>query len=208
MYIVDGILSVPVLVAGVGGSVIGIIHGLRILSPKNISKVAVLSGIFFTISLIHIPLGPSYARFLLLGLMGMLLGWAIFPSIALVLGLQAGFFGFGGITVLGINTLVLALPAVVIGQLCRWCLNYSPWPRIAFIWGALAGAGALAGSVSCVVLALVASDHTLLPVAIVIVIGHLPMMGLEALIISLVIHSLVRHHPTLLGFSHGYTSDK
>ena len=38
------------------------------------------------------------------GLLGMLLGWAAFPSIFVALMLQAILFQYGGITVLGVNT--------------------------------------------------------------------------------------------------------
>ena len=62
--------------------------------------VAILAAHFFVGSLIHVPVGPSSVHVVLNGLLGMLLGWAAFPSIFVALMLQAILFQYGGITVL------------------------------------------------------------------------------------------------------------
>jgi len=69
---------------------------------------------FFVASLIHIPIGPSSAHLVLNGLVGVLLGWAAFPSIFVGLVLQALVFQFGGLTTLGVNTFAMAMPGVVV----------------------------------------------------------------------------------------------
>jgi cobalt/nickel transport system permease protein len=53
-------------------------------------------------SLVSVPVGPGSVHLLLNGLMGLLLGWAAVPAILVALILQAVFFGFGGILVLGV----------------------------------------------------------------------------------------------------------
>jgi cobalt/nickel transport system permease protein len=44
---------------------------------------------------------------------GLILGWGAFPVILVALALQAVLFQFGGITTLGVNTVIMAFPAVL-----------------------------------------------------------------------------------------------
>ncbi|MBW2637609.1 MAG: cobalt transporter CbiM, partial [Deltaproteobacteria bacterium] len=119
MHISEGVLSAPVLIAGAAVAVAGISIGLRRMDNDNIPKVAVLSSAFFVASLIHVPLGPASVHLVLNGIIGILLGWLSFPSIFVALTLQAILFQFGGITTLGVNTVVMALPGVICYYLFR-----------------------------------------------------------------------------------------
>ncbi|MCV6597055.1 MAG: cobalt transporter CbiM, partial [Mangrovicoccus sp.] len=103
MHIVDGALSNPVVIGGAIAAAGGIAMGLRSLDLDRIPTAGVLSAAFFVASLIHVPIGPSSVHLILNGLAGLLLGWAAFPALFVGLLLQAVFFGFGGLTVLGIN---------------------------------------------------------------------------------------------------------
>ena len=67
-----------------------------------------LSATFFVVSLIEVPMWPSSVHLLLTGLMGLVLGWAAFPAVLIALLLQAVLFQVGGLTTLGVNTLVMA----------------------------------------------------------------------------------------------------
>ncbi len=100
-----------------GGAVIaaaGTAVGLRGLDYDRMPRVAVLTSAFFVATLIHVPLGfGASAHLVLNGLLGLLLGWAAFPAILVALVLQAVLFGHGGVWALGVNTVVMALPAVV-----------------------------------------------------------------------------------------------
>ena len=118
-HIPDGVLSAPVLISGalVSTGLLGVaLHRLR---EAELPQAAVLAAAFFVSSLISVPLGPSSVHLLLNGLMGLLLGWAAVPAIFVALLLQAVFFGFGGLLVLGVNTMNLALPALIIALLLR-----------------------------------------------------------------------------------------
>ena len=112
MHISEGVLSGPVLISGAALAVIGTSIGLKKLDYDQIAKAGMLAAAFFVASLIHVPIGPSNAHLILNGLVGILLGWAAFPAILVALALQSVFFQFGGITTIGVNTLVMALPAV------------------------------------------------------------------------------------------------
>ncbi|MEH6629849.1 MAG: cobalt transporter CbiM [Halopseudomonas aestusnigri] len=123
MHIVDGALSNPVLIGGGVLAAAGVAYSLKKLEPEDLPRVGVLSAVFFVVSLIHVPLGFSSVHLILNGLLGIILGWAAFPALAVALLLQAIFFGFGGLTVLGVNAVNIAFPAVMVFYLCRWGLS-------------------------------------------------------------------------------------
>ena len=115
MHISEGILSAPVLAGGAVLTTVGTAIGLKKLDYDRIMSVSLLSATFFVASLIHVPLGPGSVHLLLGGLLGLILGWGAFPAIVVALMLQALFFQYGGIVVLGVNGLIIAGPAVLCG---------------------------------------------------------------------------------------------
>ena len=115
MHISEGVLSAPVLISGAALAAAGTAIGLKRLDYDRIAQVGVLSSAFFVASLIHVNVGPASVHLILNGIVGLLLGWSAVPAILVALTLQAIFFQYGGITVLGINTLIMALPAPA------WC---------------------------------------------------------------------------------------
>ena len=112
MHISEGVLSAPVLIGCASAAAACTAVGLKKIAPDRIMAVALLTATFFVASLIHVPVGPGNIHLVLNGLLGIILGWASFPAILVALLLQALFFQFGGITVLGVNVMIMALPAV------------------------------------------------------------------------------------------------
>lgn len=141
MHISEGVLSGPALAAGAATAATGIAMGLNKLKHRNIPDVAVLTAAFFVASLIRVPAGPlpTSIHLTLVGLMGISLGWAAFPAIFVALSLQALLFQFGGLTVLGVNTTVMALPAVVAGFLLRPLIRTGRPPYVNVFGGFMAG---------------------------------------------------------------------
>lgn len=180
MHIVDGALSNPVVIGAAVLAVAGIARGLRDLDVERIPTAGLLSAAFFIAALIHVPVGISSAHLLLNGLAGLILGWAAFPTIFVGLLLQAVFFGFGGITTLGVNTLAIALPAVLVHLLCRPCLQ-TAHPGLAAMWGGLAAGLAVAGTAALAALALALSGAHYVTAAKLILLSHLPLMLIEAM---------------------------
>lgn len=179
MHIVDGALSVPVVAGGAVVAVAGLGIGLKHLTVERIPSAGVLSATFFVASLVHVPLGPTSVHLVLNGLAGLVLGWAAFPALFVGLVLQAVFFGFGGITVLGVNTVIIALPAVLVHYLCRRGVS-SPSSSTAAAWGAVAGWLAIALTTGGVALALGLSGEAFLPAARLVFFAHVPVMLVEA----------------------------
>jgi cobalt/nickel transport system permease protein len=109
MHISEGVLSAPVLLTGWGAAATGLAVALKKTAPEEISRVAMLSAAIFLISLVRVPVGPSSVHLVLAGIMGVLLGVRVIPAIFIALLLQALLFQFGGLAVLGVNTVNLSL---------------------------------------------------------------------------------------------------
>lgn len=118
MHIQDAILTsstagTVVLALGWVGTGVGTMIGLARLHPDHVPRAGLLTSVFFVVSLIQIPAGATSVHLVLNGLLGLILGWMAFPAVLIALGLQWLFFGMGGLTTLGINTVNMVLPAVV-----------------------------------------------------------------------------------------------
>ncbi|RJP72030.1 MAG: cobalt transporter CbiM [Candidatus Abyssobacteria bacterium SURF_17] len=197
MHISEGVLSAPVLVAGGALAAAGTAYAVKKMDYDRVPQVALVSCAFFVASFIHLPVGPASVHLVLNGLAGILLGWAAFPAILVALFLQGILFQFGGLTTLGVNTLNMALPAVVcyilFGRLVRGpdtLLSASS----AFACGALA---VLLGGLM-LALSLVWSEESFLAVAKVALLAHLPVMVIEGIITMLIVGFLKKVKPELL----------
>jgi len=197
MHISEGVLSAPVLVAGAILTVGGTALGLKKMDYERIPEVAVLSSAFFVASLIHVPVGPSSVHLILNGLVGLLLGWMAFPSILVALALQALLFQFGGFTTLGVNTVNMAVPAVLAYYLFSLPVRKGNH-LISIISGFCAGAIGVGMGAILVALTLVSTGENFLEVAKLVVIVHLPVMVIEGIITAFCVVFLKRVKPEIL----------
>ncbi|MDO8723513.1 MAG: cobalt transporter CbiM, partial [Syntrophales bacterium] len=188
---------VPVLVVGALLTAGGTALGLKNMDDERIPEVAVLSSAFFVASLIHVPVGPSSVHLILNGLVGLLLGWMAFPSIFVALALQALLFQFGGFTTLGVNTLNMAVPAII-----AYYLFNLPARRgnrlLSIISGVAAGVTGVGVGALLVALTLVSTGESFLPVARLVLFAHLPVMVVEGIITAFCVTFLKRVKPEIL----------
>lgn len=196
-HIPDGILSAQVLIGSGLLSAAGVALGLRRLDDRMIPRAALLSAVFFAGSLIAVPVGPSSVHLLFSGLMGLMLGLATFPAVLVALLLQALLFGFGGLTVLGANTLNIALPGVVAAALVGPLIR-SGRPGLAAFGGGLCGALAVLGTGGMVAASLWLSRPEFAPVARVMLVTYLPLALAEAAISAAAVGFLRRVQPDAL----------
>jgi cobalt/nickel transport system permease protein len=198
MHIADGILSLPVLAGGTALTAIGVATGLRRADYAEIPQIAVLAAAFFISSLVHIPLGPAQVHLILNGLLGLLLGWGAFPALLVALFLQAILFGYGGITVLGVNTLIMALPAVICWYLARPLLRRRPAPKIILLLGGAVGCLTLLANGLLLATALYLSEREFFGVLSAIFITQVPMLIIEGPLTAMALLFLYRTKPELL----------
>jgi cobalt/nickel transport system permease protein len=154
----DGILTAPWLVGGFVVAGLLACWAAKGVRDEEIPRVALLAAAFFVSSLLHAQLGPTSFHLLFNGLVGVVLGRRAPLAILLGLFLQA-IFGHGGFWALGVNTCVLALPALLAWSLFVG-LARLPWlrrPRVRATLVAAAGMAAPLGAVFLV--AVVATNH-------------------------------------------------
>ena len=196
MHISEGVLSGPVLISGGALAAAGTAVGLKKLDYDRIAQAGILSAAFFVASLIHVPIGPSNAHLILNGLVGLLLGWAAFPAILVALVLQAMLFQFGGITALGVNTLIMALPAVICYLIFSRFLHKKPLIALsaAFACGFLS---VLFGAV-LLGLALIFTEENFFEVSAIVIAAHIPVMIIEGVITAVCVSFLKKVQPAML----------
>ncbi len=200
MHISEGILSAPVLLSGAAIAVAGTAIGLKKIDYDQMPQVGLMASTFFVASLVHVPIGPSSVHLILNGLVGLLLGWAAFPAILVALVLQCVFFQFGGITTLGVNTVVMASPAVICYYLFGRFINH----HALSLWTAMFACGAVAVFLGALfmALALVTTESQFIPVAKLAILAHVPLMLIEGVITAFCVGFIKKVQPSLL--NNGY----
>ena len=170
---------------------------LRKLRDEQIPAVAVMSSAFFVVSFIHVPIGPAGAHLVLNGLAGLSLGWAAFPAMLVALLLQAVLFAHGGVTALGVNTVVMAAPAVMCHYIFRRAVRRAD-QTLAFVLGALAGVLSITGGIILLATAMLASDGSFINVVRLALAGHVPIALVEACVTGSAVAFLRKVRPELL----------
>ncbi len=203
MHIAEGVLSPAVLWGGWGLTAVATCLSLQKTDYARLTSTAVLSSVFFLGSIVHVPLGPGNVHLILNGLLGVFLGWAVFPALLIALLLQAILFRFGGIAVLGVNTLDMALPALFCHYAFRSLLDKADWRRS--LGGFCCGSLSVAGAALCTALALGFTDEGFRTSARILFLAHTPVMLLEGVVTALAIAFVARTRPELLGIAQGQT---
>lgn len=210
MHIPDGILPLPVTLGGYAVTATLTWICIRNIKQRedprqDIPKASLLTAAFFLSSLIHIPVPPASIHLLLNGLLGVLLGPFAFPAILIGLFFQAVMFGHGGLTTLGINAVILGVPALLgYGIFRMGTLQRQLTMRKQTLLGVIAGGTAVAMSILLFSLLVI----TNLPVHIntaaeksallALLISHLPLVVLEGAVTGLLVAFLLRTNPQLL----------
>jgi cobalt/nickel transport system permease protein len=196
VHISEGVLSAPVLVSGGALAAAGTAIGLKKIDYDHIARVGILSATFFVASLVHVPIGPSSVHLIMNGIVGLLLGWAAFPAILVALLLQAVFFQFGGITTLGVNTIIMALPAVICYYLFAPLLHKDR--KFLLLAGFGCGFCAVLFGGVIVGLALMFTEENFLKVAMLVVTAHIPVMIIEGIVTAFCVAFLKKVQPAML----------
>ena len=211
MHIPDGILPISVNAGGYAATAAVTWYSIRKIKQKEnpregIPKASLLTAAFFVVSWIHIPMPPTSVHLVLNGLLGALLGYYAFPAILIGLFFQAVMFGHGGLTTLGVNAVIMGLPAILAYYIFRLRkLGSRESPKKDGAFGFLAGAVAIGVSVAIFVGILVTnlpSDFISASVEraaiYTLAIAHLPLLGIEGAITAFLVVFLRRVRPEIL----------
>jgi cobalt/nickel transport system permease protein len=196
MHISEGVLSAPVLIAGAVFAAGGIALGLKKLRDDRLMTAGLLGAAFFVASLIHVPVGISSAHLILNGLVGVLLGWGAVPVIFIALLLQGLILQFGGLTVLGVNTVTMGAGALAAHYLFRAVSGGQTGSRFTAA-AALAGAAGILVSSLLTAAALVFTEEGFWAAAAALLAAHLPIMVAEGVITAIVCRFLLKAAPEL-----------
>ena len=205
MHISDGVLSGPVLAAGFGGAAVLAAVTMRRMDMEEIPKVSVITAVFFVASLIHVPIGFSSVHLILNGLAGIVLGMRAFPAIMLGIILQAILFGHGGVSVIGVNTVMMGGGGLVAYGV--WQLrHYFTHSHKEMIFGALAGGTGVLISGLVLSLALLTTGEQFTATAGAVLLAHIPIIVIEAIVAGACAEFLMRVKPNLLAGNRRITS--
>ena len=210
MHIPDGFVPPQLCIIGYGASGLIIWQCLRQIKRQGdpstqLPKASLMVAAFFVISSIQIPLPPMSLHLILSGLLGAVLGYYAFLAIVIGLFFQALFLGHGGFSTLGINAIIIGVPALVgyvLFQLRHW-LPGKPPLRYG-VSGFLAGSVGMALSVTLFISALiftvpvgfdVVTERTAL---LALGIAHGPLILVEGIFTALLVTFLHRTKPELL----------
>lgn len=146
LHIPDGLLPVWLWAGGLALALLLLARGSRAArgqTPQRIAYQGALGGLM--LAAMAIPLGPFEYHLTLAGPVGVLLGGAGAFQVAFVVSAILALMGHGGLTVVGLNALVLGAGATVAYRVYR-VLAGRPSPAAALALGTIAGqavAGAL-----------------------------------------------------------------
>jgi len=189
MHISEGVLSTGIIAISTIVLAPLIINSIRKLDPDDVSKVALLSALFFVVSTIHLPLGVTSVHFMMLGIIGIMLGWHSFTALLIALLLQAMLIGFGGISSLSANTLNTGIGALSGFYLFKLLKDRLPTVVVSFLVGFVP---ILIASVGIAV-ALLFSSEDFLIVAQTALIAHLPLAVVEGIMMVFLFKTLQKY---------------
>jgi cobalt/nickel transport system permease protein len=210
MHIPDGILPVPVTAAGYALTAATTWYSIHKINQRenprqDVPKASLLTAAFFVASWIHIPVPPSSVHLVLNGLLGAILGYFAFPAILIGLFFQAVMFQHGGLTTLGVNAVIMGIPAIIAHYIFRLRKpGNKESRRKTALFGFLAGAVALGLSVALFVVILLTNLPAELDAATeraaiyTLAIAHLPLIAIEGAITSILAVFLQRVRPRML----------
>jgi cobalt/nickel transport system permease protein len=140
VHISDGILADPWWLGGFAVAGLLAYFAARRIREEEIPKVALLTAAFFTASLLQVRVGPTSVHLLLNSLVGVVLGRRAGLAIPVGLALQVALLGHGGFTTVGVNSVILTLPALLAWQMFG-LLDRESWLRVPWYRAGLIGTG-------------------------------------------------------------------
>ncbi|KUK43666.1 MAG: cobalt transporter CbiM [Methanothrix sp.] len=197
VHISDGVLPLEVLAAGFVLSGILLFLTLRGVRAEEIPRISLITAALFVASLVHFPVGPTSVHLIMNGLAGIILGKRAFVSVLVALTLQAIFFQHGGISVIGVNSLNMGIPALLAWQVFERRRGFG-YPRREIVFGAVAGAVAVLGAVLLLSAELLLLGEGFSEIATLVLMAHIPIVIIEAAVLGTTAGYLDKVKPEML----------
>lgn len=197
VHISDGILSLEILIAGFALTGAILLFTLRDVEAEEIPKISLITAALFVASLVHFPVGPTSVHLIMNGLAGIVLGKRAYASVFVALTLQAIFFQHGGISVIGVNSLNMGIPALLAWQIFEHRRGLAS-PRREIVFGGLAGAVAVLGAVLMLSAELLTLGEAFSEISVFVLASHIPIVLVEVLVVGVAAGYLERVKPQML----------
>lgn len=199
IHLSDGLLHDWMAVLATIGAVAMVLMSAQRLSDDEISRIGVFTAAVFVSSQLHFKFFGTSVHLLLNAVTGVVLGRRAVIAIGTAVMLQALLFAHGGVSTWGVNTLTMSLPAILAGIQFQRAIRR--WPNRVALLGMLLGlfASALTVALACTVLYF-GGISTLATIGVILLV-HLPVIGVEAAITMSLVHYLGRVKPEWLGLT-------
>jgi cobalt/nickel transport system permease protein len=199
VHLDDGFLAWPWWSSGFILTGLMALLGAWRIRDEEIPQIAILTAAFFVASLIHVPVPPTSVHLLLNGLVGVILGRRAALAIPVGLFLQAALLGHGGLMVLGVNSCILLLPALLAWQmfllLQRVPLLRRQWFAIGLVIGLVT---ALATIILNFLVLSWGGEADLSSPAKLALLANLPIVPVEGIILGFTLNFLALVKPEML----------
>ncbi len=196
MHISEGVLSIEVAVAGAVLSLPFLVYAYKGLETQDLPKTALMSALFFVGSFIHFPIGVTNIHLVLNGLVGAMLGMRAFLAIFIALILQALLMGYGGVSSLGVNLFMMALPALLSALIFKKAIKFAGVKQKILFF--VCGFVSVLFSSLLLALFLALSGEKFLEGAKIAFVASLPLMALEGFITMLALGFIQKSYPEIL----------
>jgi cobalt/nickel transport system permease protein len=126
LHIPDGVLPVLFWAPGLGLALLLLVLGARSLrgaSPQRLAYQSALGALVLAAMVVELPLGPLDYHLTLVGPVGVLLGAASVFQVVFVANAILALVGHGGLTVVGLNALVLGTGGVLARPVYMMCVR-------------------------------------------------------------------------------------
>lgn len=196
MHISEGVLSGTVCLASAGAAALITAVTLKRTETEEVPRIAVMTAAFFVASLVHVKIGPTSSHLVLNGLLGIVLGISAFPAILVALLFQAIMFQHGGLTTLGVNLVIMGLPALMARILFK--IKFSNSKIEIQVKSFLAGSLSVILSAIIVAFYLVSAGSEFLNSAKIVLAMNIPVAIIEGIATSFIISFLLKVKPEVI----------
>lgn len=200
VHLPDGFLSDAWLGGGWAVAVALVALGLARVSEEQLPRIGLFTAALFVASQLHLPVGVGKVHLLLNAVAGILLGRYVGLAVAVALAFQALLFAHGGVTTLGLNVAVIALPALFgYGLFAAVRPTLVRRPTRAFAAGAVLGlvvsSATVAANAGVVWLGMADGG---VAAALTVLLVHVPVVAAESFVTGTLVAYLLRVKPEWL----------